>query len=178
MNTSSSWPRLGSSSALNLRSLSAAFFGLLVLGILLALFFSAPRMHDPRDLGYWSNVGANQDWSTPAARGDAQAQFFCGIAIVRPHLTIMIEDARYLSDIPIIGKRFFRKVSYGLDNGIAQEQLAVAYSWLKQSADQGFAPAKHAEKLFIGKIKTRNTTSQQTGPIFSAQTNPTSGPAR
>ncbi len=178
MNTSSSWPRLGSSNALNLRSLSAAFFGLLVLGILLALFFSAPRMHDPRDLVYWSNVGANQDWSTPAARGDAQAQFFCGIAIVRPHLTIMIEDTRYLSDIPLIGKRFFRKVSYGLDNGITQAQLAVAYSWLKQSAEQGFAPAQHAEKLFIGKINMGNTPGRQTQPTLSAHTNLTTGSAR
>lgn len=178
MNTPSGQISLSLGRTVNAKALVAGLLALLFVAILLAVFFSPPRQHDPRDLVYWSNVGANQDWSTPAARGDAQAQFFCGIAIVRPHLTTMIEDARYLSDIPIIGKRFFRKVSYGLDNGITQQQLAGAYSWIKQSADQGFVPAKHAQKLFIGKINMGNTPGRQTQPTLSAHTNITTGSAR
>jgi hypothetical protein len=62
-----------------------------------------------------------------------------------------------LSAIPVIGKRFFEKTHYGLDNQIAPEQLAEAHRWIKRSAEQGYAPALEAEKLFIGRVAATNT---------------------
>ena len=125
---------------------------LLLAMIGLSVKLSVTRGHDPRDLSYWSQVGATQDWSAAAAQGDPQAQFFHGFALIRTNLLTMIDRVPLLSAIPIIGKQWFEKVSYGIDSNTNQQQLAEAYRWIKHSADKGFAPAKEAEKLFIGRI--------------------------
>jgi hypothetical protein len=43
-----------------------------------------------------------------------------------------------------------------IDNTISQEQLTQAYGWIRKAVDQGFAPAKEAEKLFIGRVPMPN----------------------
>jgi len=123
--------------------------------IVLSISFSG-RGHDPSDLSYWSQVGATQNWSSVAAQGDPQAQFFHGIELVRTNFVTMIDRVPRLSSIPIVGKRLFENTSYGIDSNASQEQLAEAYRWIKKSAEQGFAPAKEAEKLFIGRIGMPN----------------------
>lgn len=144
--------------------------GLLLAVIAVWVSFSAAPEHDPRDFLYWGQAGGTNDWSAAAVQGDARAQFFCGFGLVRTNLQIMIDRIPRLSTIPIIGKRFFETISYSIDNRINQEQLAEAYRWIKQSADQGFAPAKEAEKLFSGKI----TVPNQSG---AGGKNPTAGAA-
>jgi TPR repeat protein len=126
---------------------------------------SSEREHDPRDLSYWSQVGATQGWSSAAGQGDARAQFFHGIAFIETNLVTNIDRIPWLSSIPIVGKRLFEEKSYGIDNRVSQEQLAEAYQWIKKSADQGFAPAQEAEKLFRGRIETPN----QGGPPNGSQ---------
>jgi len=110
-----------------------------------------------------------------AAHGEPQAQFHMGLNLIRTNLVTMIDRVPGLSAVPSIGKRFFEKISYGIDNNISQEQLEDAYRWIKKSADQGFAPAKEAEKLFIGKVRKPNQGGGANGsqPIRSA-TNRTS----
>jgi hypothetical protein len=71
----------------------------------------------------------------------------------------MIDRVPRLSAIPIISKQWFESISYGIDSNASQEQLAEAYRWIKHSADQGFAPAKETEKLFIGRIVIPNPGS-------------------
>lgn len=90
----------------------------------------------------------------------------------------MIDRVPRLSAIPLIGKRLFQTISYSIDNRISQEQLAEAHRWIKLSADQGFAPAKEAEKLFIGKstVPSQSGAANGTGP-FSSTMNQTSPPA-
>src|SRR2546430_5212377 len=90
----------------------------------------------------------------------------------------MIDRVPRLSAIPLIGKRFFEKVTYRIDSNISQEQLAEAYRWIKESADQGFAPAKEAENLFIGRIVEPNKdgAANRSQPIHS-ETNRTSSAA-
>ncbi len=144
--------------------------GLLLAVIALWVSFSAAPEHDPRDFLYWGQAGGTNDWSAAAVQGNARAQFFCEFCLIRTNLQIMIDRIPRLSAIPIIGKRFFETISYSIDNRISQEQLADAYRWIKQSADQGFAPAKQAEKLFSGKI----TVPNQSG---AAGRNPTAGAA-
>src|SRR6185369_7922653 len=117
---------------------------LLLLVIGLNVYHSANRGHDPRDLAYWNQIGASQDWSTAAAQEDPQAQLFHGIAFIRTNLLTMIDRVPLLSAIPIIGKPWFEKISYGIDSNANEKQLAEAYRWIKRSADQGFAPAKEA----------------------------------
>ena len=130
--------------------------GLVVVVVVLAVGFSGRREHDPKDLTYWVRVGAAKDWSSEAAQGEPQAQFHLGLSLVRSNLVTRVDRVPRLSAVPVIGKRFFEKISYDLDGNIDQEQLARAYQWIKASARQGFAPAKEAEKLFIGKVGTPN----------------------
>ncbi len=136
--------------------------GLLLAVIALWVSLPAAPEHDPRDFLYWSQAGGTNDWSAAAVQGNARAQFFCGFGLIRTNLQVMIDRIPRLSAIPIIGKRFFQTISYCIDNRISQEQLAEAYRWIKQSADQGFAPAKEAEKLFKGKITVPNQSTQRT----------------
>ncbi len=136
---------------------------LLLAVIGLSVNISATRGHDPRDLSYWSQVGGTQDWSAAAAQGDPQAQFFHGFALVRTNLVTMIQHVPQLSAIPVIGKLWFESISYAISGNASQEQLAEAYRWIKHSADQGFAPAKEAEKLFIGRIGIPNPGSPASG---------------
>lgn len=42
--------------------------------------------------------------------------------------------------------------SYSIDSNIGQAQLMEAHQWITKSADQGFAPAKEAVKLFAGNV--------------------------
>ena len=129
---------------------------LLLIAICLSMRFAVVRGHDPKDLSYWIRVGTTQNWATAAARGDPQAQFFHGFALVRTNLVTMVDRVPRLSAIPVIGKRYFETVSYQLDNSIDQDQLNEAYRWIKLSANQGFAPANEAEKLFLGRIAVPN----------------------
>ena len=115
---------------------------LFLVGIGLSVYLSANRGHDPRDLAYWNIVGADHDWSAAAAQGDPQAQLLHGFALIRTNFQTMITRAPLLYAIPIIGKRWFEKISYSIHNDASQEQLAEAYPWIKLSADQGFAPAR------------------------------------
>jgi len=151
----------------------------ILIGLLLAVIavwvtFSAAPEHDPRDFLYWGQAGGTNDWSAAAVQGNARAQFFCGFGLIRTNLQIMIDRIPRLSAIPLIGERFFQTISYSIDNRIGQERLAEAYLWIKQSADQGFAPAKEAEKLFRGKMTVPNQNGAAgrnlpTGPAGSSR---------
>ena len=156
----------------------AIFVGLVLVVVTLVVSFSGAREHDPKDLSYWVRAGAVKDWSSEAAHGEPQAQFHLGLTLIRTNLVTMIDRVPRLSAVPLIGKRFFEKITYGIDSNISQEQLADAYRWIKKSADQGFAPAKEAEKLFIGKVGKPNQSGPANGnqPIRS-DTNPTSSAA-
>jgi TPR repeat protein len=134
----------------------AVFGGLLLLAAFLALSFSGGREHDPKDLPYWMRAGAAKDWSLQAAHGEPQAQFHVGLILIRTNLVTLIDRVPGLSAVPLIGKPFFERISYGIDKQISQEQLEDAYRWIKKSADQGFAPAKEVEKLFIGRVGRPN----------------------
>ena len=135
----------------------------MLIAVILAVSFSKGREHDPKDLSYWVRAGAAKDWSSEAAQGAVQAQFHFGLSLIRTNLQTMIDRVPRLSAVPLVGKRFFEKISYGIDSNISQEQLADAYRWIKKSADQGFAPAKEAEKLFIGRIGRPNQDGAANG---------------
>jgi hypothetical protein len=126
-----------------------------LLGVVVALL-AGGNQHDPRDLRYWFLAGDAKDWSVEAARGEAKAQFFAGVRLIRTNLLTMIDRVPGLSAVPLVGKRFFEKTSYGLDNNIEDQRLMEAHQWIKQSAEQGFAPAIELEKLFVGRIDTTN----------------------
>ncbi len=101
-------------------------------------------------------AAAARDWSPQAAQGEPRAQLCCGLNLIRSNLVMMKDEVVLLSTLPLIGKRFFEKTSYSIDNTISQEQLAEAYGWVRKAAAQGFAPAKEAEKLFIGRVPIPN----------------------
>lgn len=128
----------------------AIFVVLLLIG-LVAVFLAEPKP-DPKDLSYWVAISTNQDWSAEATQGKSEAQFYLGLTLIRTNLMKMVDRVPRLSAIPVIGKRLFQKTSYGIDNRIAPEHLIEAYRWIKKSADQNFAPANEAEKLFAGRI--------------------------
>jgi len=134
----------------------AILVGFVLIAVILVVSFSKRREHDPKDLSYWLRAGGAKDWSSEAAHGEPQAQFHLGLTLIRTNLVTMIDRVPRLSAIPLIGKLFFEKVTYGIDSSISQEQLADAYRWIEKSAGQGFAPAKEAEKLFIGKVGKPN----------------------
>ena len=156
----------------------AIFAGLVLVAVSLVVSFSGGRQHDPKDLSYWVGAGAAKDWSSEAAQGAPQAQFHFGLSLISTNLVTMIDRVPRMSAVPLIGKRFFEKISYGIDSNISQEQLADAYGWIKKSADQGFAPAKEAEKLFTGRVGRPNQGGPANGsqPIRS-ETNRTSSAA-
>ena len=139
----------------------AVFVGFVLIAVILAASFSKGREHDPKDLSYWARAGAAKDWSSEAAHGEPQAQFHLGLTLIRTNLVTMIDRVPRLSAVPLIGKRFFEKITYGIDNNISQEKLVDAYRWIKKSADQGFAPAKEAEKLFIGRVAKPNPSGAE-----------------
>jgi len=150
----------------------------MLIAICLSVRFGMIREHDPRDLSYWSQVGATQSWASAAAQGDPQAQFFYGFALIRTDLVTMIDRVQRLSDISVIGKRYFETVSYQLDSGIDKDRLNEAYRWIKLSGDRGFAPANEARKLFLGRIAVPNQgdPANQSQPI-RADINKTSAAA-
>lgn len=152
----------------------AVVVGFVVVAVILLVSFAGGREHDPKDLSYWVQAGAAKDWSSQAARGEPQAQFHLGLSLIRSNLVTVIDRVPRLSAVPLIGKRFFQKISYDIDSNITQERLADSYRWIKKSADQGFAPAKEAEKLFVGKVGRPNQGSSANGsqPIRS-ETNTT-----
>src|SRR5262249_15944250 len=84
---------------------------LLVVVMGLSLIFSG-LAHNPRDLSYWCQLGATRDWSSAAAQGDARAEFFQGIALIRTNLITTVGRVPVLSTIPIVGKRLFENTSY------------------------------------------------------------------
>lgn len=127
-----------------------------LLAVVVALIAGNYYPHDPRDLRYWFRAGDAKEWSAEAANGNAQAQFFVGVRLIRTNLLTMIARVPGLSAVPIIGKRYFENVSYGLDNRVEEKQLMDAHQWIKKSADQGFAPAIELEKLFVSRIETTN----------------------
>jgi len=155
----------------------AIFFSLLLVVVVLVAIFSGRGEHDPKDLSYWMRTRAAKDWSSEAAQGEPLGQFHFGLTLIRTNFITMIDRVPRLSAIPLIGKRFFEKVTYRIDNNISQEQLTEAYRWIKESADQGFAPAKEAEKLFIGRIVgPKDGAANRSQPIRS-ETNRTSSAA-
>ena len=143
--------------------LYAVVAGLLVVALILAVNFAEAREHDPKDLSFWIRAGAANDWASEAARGEPQAQFHVGIGLVRSNLVTRIDRVPGLSEVPLIGKRFFEATSYGISGGIDQRQLEAASQWIRKSADQGFAPAKEAERLFIGKVGRPNNGGAANG---------------
>lgn len=149
----------------------AVVVGFLAVAIILAVSFTGVRKHDPKDLSYWIRAGASKDWSSEAIHGEPQAQFHLGIALVRSNLVTMVDRVPGLSAVPLLGKRFFEKTSYDVDSGISQGQLADAYRWIRKSADQGFAPAKEAEKLFIGKVRRPNKIAPPEPPLPISSSN-------
>jgi TPR repeat protein len=153
----------------------AIFVVVLLVAIGLAVSLSGGREHDPKALSYWVGAASAKDWSFEAAQGDPHAQFQAGLTLICTNLVTTIDRVPPLSGIPIIGKRFFEKISYSIDSTISQEQLEEAHRWIKKSADQGFAPAKEAQKLFIGRVGTTNAGGAANGsqPI-RAETNTTS----
>jgi TPR repeat protein len=129
-------------------------------GVLLAgLLLSWPRQSsrpDPQDLSAWARFAGERDWSSQAAQGDSEAEFLLGLTLVRTNLTQMVDRVPTLSAIPVVGKRFFEKVHYGLDAQVTAEQMAEAHRWIQRSAEQGYAPAREAVKLFAGRLADRD----------------------
>src|SRR5207249_204249 len=70
------------------------------LSLILAVIFSGTPEHDPKDLSYWVQAGANKDWSTEAAQGKPEAQFFLGLTLIRTNLTKFVERVPVLSKVP------------------------------------------------------------------------------
>jgi TPR repeat protein len=132
----------------------AAGLALALIGLLVTAL-RAPA-HYPRDLSYWLRAAAARDWSAEAAEGQASAQLCCGLNLIRSNLVVMTDETVGLSGLPLIGKRYFESTSYSIGNTISQGQLTEAYGWIRKAADQGFAPAREAEKLFIGRIGVSN----------------------
>jgi hypothetical protein len=98
--------------------------------------------------------------------------------LIGSNVVRMTDRVPTLCAIPIIGKRFFEHTSYGINSTASQAQLVEAYRWIKQSADQGYAPALQAEKLFIGRVggpKTGGPTAR--GQPVGSETNRTSAAA-
>jgi len=149
------------------RIIIAAGLVVVLMGLLIASLRDLE--HYPRDLSYWFRAAAAGDWSAEAAKGQAQAQLCCGLNLIRSNLVVMTDETVGLARLPLIGKRYFERTSYSIDNTISQEQLMEAYGWIRKAVDQGFAPASEAEKLFIGRIGVSNqgsagNRSQPAGP--------------
>jgi hypothetical protein len=131
----------------------------IVVTALVVTSFRGPE-HYPNDLSYWFRSAAARDWLPEAAQGKPQAQLCCGLNLIRSNLVVMTDNAVVLSSIPLVGKRFFQKTSYNIDQRISQEQLAEAYQWVSKAVDQGFSPARQAQKLFIGRVPMPNSPVQ------------------
>lgn len=127
----------------------AAVAVLLLFGLCVTVFVG-PRP-DPKDLSYWLRAARDKDCAAQAARGDPESQFFLGLSLVRTNLVTMIDRVPWLSEIPLIGRRFV-KVTYAIDDNITQEQLAKAFRWIEMAAERGHAPAMEARRLFSGRV--------------------------
>ena len=138
-----------------------------VLMVLLVAALRAPA--HARDLSYWFLVAAARDWSAEAAKGQAPAQLCCGLNLIRSNLIVMKDETVGLSRLPLIGKRYFERTSYSIGSTISQEQLKEAYRWIRKAVDQGFAPAREAEKLFIGRVPMPNPSLERTRTSRSGQ---------
>ncbi len=153
------------------RSVTIAIVVSLVV-VLLGLVVASLRSPEPypRNLSYWFGAAAARDWAAEAAKGQAPAQLCCGLVLIRSNLIIMTDRAVGLSRLPLIGRRYFENTSYRIDNTISQAQLAEAYGWVKKAADQGFAPAREAVKLFIGRVPAPNQvgTADRGQPVAPA----------
>jgi hypothetical protein len=141
-----------------------------LVGVLLGLLVAALRAPaHPRDLSYWFRAAAARDWSAEAAKGQAAAQLCCGLNLIRSNLVVMKDETVGLSRLPLIGKQYFERTSYSIGNTISQEQLTEAYGWIRKAVDQGFAPAREAEKLFNGRIPMPNPRLERTRTSRSDQ---------
>lgn len=109
---------------------------------------TSPAKHAPRDLQFWSQAGKGVDWSKAAAEGDAKAQFYSGMELVRPHLQTVDDRVPGFSAVPLVGPRLFQNRSYCIGPSMNRRQMVEAQRWITLSADQGFAPAQEAKKLF------------------------------
>ncbi len=143
-------------------------FVLLVLLVMALSLSSAKSEHDPRDLSYWSQAGATQNGSAVAGQGTARGEFCLGVALIRTNAVMFIERVPVLSSLPIVGKRWFERTSYRIDDNISPERLAEAYRRIQRSADQGFPPAKEVEKLLRGRLGAPG----QRGPRSASQVVP------
>ena len=128
----------------------------------LVVSLSLMRKPDPRNLSYWLKAAGTKNWSGEAAQGNPEAQCFLGLTLIRTNFITMIGRVPRFSAIPLVGRLFFEKITYAIDTNIAQDQLAEAHQWIKKSADQGFAPAKEAAKLFMGRIPMPKQSTQLT----------------
>jgi hypothetical protein len=86
-------------------------------------------------------------------RKPREAQFLVGLTLIQTNLAKFVGRVPILSRVPVVGRRF-EDISYSIDSGISQEQLAEAYRWIQKSADKGFAPATTATNLFTKRIST------------------------
>lgn len=153
-------------------------FVLLVLLVMALSLCSAKSEHDPRDLSYWSQAGATENGSAVAGQSTPRGEFFLGIALIRTNLVMFIERVPALSSLPIVGKRWFERTSYRIDDNISRERLAEAYRWIHRSADQGFPPAKEVERLLRGRVGTPSQGGPRSGSrvVPSAAASSSSGP--
>jgi hypothetical protein len=119
---------------------------------------------EPKELGYWLNkAAAGRDWSNDAASGKAEAQLCVGLNLIQTNLIVMSDRIPGLASIPLIGRRFFQKTHYQLASNIEPQRLMAAYTWVKKSANQGFAPATNAEQLFAGRIPQLGSAAATNG---------------
>ena len=139
----------------------SVFVGLLLFGLAVA-FWGRPDAH-PGNLSHWLRAARGKDWSSEAAQGKPEAQFFLGLTLIRTNLITMVDRVPLLSRVPLIGKRFER-FQYEIDASIAPEQLAESHRWIQKSASQGFPPARETEKLFRGRLTAPNPASPPIQP--------------
>lgn len=141
----------------------ACFTAVLLVAVVALVRLPRSYEHDPKDLPYWVRAAGAKDWSVEANRGQPEAEFYLGLTLLRSNLVTMTERVPELCAIPIIGKRFFEHTSYGISSTIGQERLVEAHRWIKKAADQGYAPAQAAERMFIGALGGPTKGSAVTG---------------
>jgi hypothetical protein len=141
------------------RTASQIILGFLLVALTAALLGAfGPRQHDPKDILYWLKAVGTKDWSQEAAEKKPQAEFLYGLSLLRSNLTVMVGRVPWLSSIPFVGRRFFEQASWSINSSASQERIEAVYAWIKKAADQGYAPAKEAEKLFVERITASNAT--------------------
>ena len=133
------------------RVVIAIFVGLVVVVVALVVSFSGARAHDPKDLSYWMRAGAAKDWSSEAAQGAAQAQFHFGLSLIRTNLLTMIDRVPRLSAVPLVGKRFFEKISYGIT------AILVRSNWRMPMVGSRNRPTR----VLLQRKRCRNCSSEE-----------------